>query len=295
MRKKLINIDNILLNFIQSLMENSKLKRTAAFVLAVTTISCLKSTPLTLNSGEVYEEANMEQEYPDYEEAKAKLETAKNKLIILTARAKTNQEYDAKGIDVANEIKEDMPIEEEVLEEKVELTQEEKIDLVLEQAKLTTDQLKELICTTFGEAGTEYEECYNVTSIFVNRTHSYAFVNQTNNCLGENAGYNVYAQMRTPGQFVAYEAYWYNYFMDLEPEELASYPGYDAVLDCLLSNSPSHDYLAFKSAGSSPSGKEQLTEGGNRYHRHMTEDDTIPEEERLVVAYGELARSLYKG
>ncbi len=179
--------------------------------------------------------------------------------------------------------------------EPLPLTNEEKKAVILEREKLTESQFHDIVCTLCGEGGGHnYDECYYTTSTLMNHKRSKSITSEVSKKYGENMGNNLYTLIIFPGHFAAYYDANYDRYNALSEEELTSLPGYQAIIDCLYSNEPAHNYLCFCSPQTKNlSGKQQFYEGGNYYYLELPECDTIPEEERTSYAYGEEAQQLY--
>ncbi len=181
-------------------------------------------------------------------------------------------------------------IETEVVEETVEetteaveLTAEEKIDICCEKFQLTYDEFLAVLCTVFAESkDSSYEDAYHVISCIYNRTIDRPFVDEINRANGR--GNSLYGQVSAVvGGYKQFSGYQNKtYYRYLAREDKLSLPVAQAVIDFMMCEVPSNNYLAFKSSGSNPNGKVQYVKGGNRFHMAMKENDIIPVEERIT-------------
>lgn len=165
-------------------------------------------------------------------------------------------------------------IEEPVIEEVVELTNEEKIQSILVEYELTKDQFDIIVAVVLGEAKALcYEDAYAVINTIFNRTNSYKWSSYIDSIMGSGTGTNLYYQVICPGQFEVYYA-------DLYQKHLGvtDVPGYQAVIDFLYDKNLMHDYLSFYSAEGSKDGKEQFVDGGNIYYNVMPREDKMFED-----------------
>ncbi len=123
-----------------------------------------------------------------------------------------------------------------------ELTNEEKVAIILDKYGITHDQFLFIVAVVLLEAGENfYEECYNVVSTLFNRISSASCINFVNNRMGEGTGVSLYCQAICPGQYtVSREKV--NWLMQTD---MTVYAGYQAVIDMLYSGVPSHDYYRF--------------------------------------------------
>lgn len=183
--------------------------------------------------------------------------------------------------------------DEEIEPVNVELTNEEKKEIIKIREKLTESQFHDIVCTMCGEGGGQsYEEVYNVTTTLLNHKRSRGLVRDSEKVFGENTGNNLFALMTVPGHFVAYSDANYDRYNNLSEEELTSLPGYQAVIDVLYENNPTHNYIQFRSPQTGING-EQLTPNGNIYFSALKEDDIIAKEEMLAYAFGAEGQELY--
>lgn len=160
----------------------------------------------------------------------------------------------------------------EIVIEEVELTNEEKLAIILEKENLTEDEFKVILACVIAEAKPCYEDAYAVINTLYNRTRSSKWILSVENKYGEGTGTSIYYQCINPGQFGVYangryEKYLYSDNKDLE--------AYQAVIDFLYTKDLMHDYLNFVSATSDPTGKCQFISGGNQYYNQISPDDLV--------------------
>lgn len=171
------------------------------------------------------------------------------------------------------------PIQIETLEP-TELTYEEKMLAIMEKDGYTYEELDAVCAACVAESygdGNCYDECYDIASVFYNRTHSYAYVADVDKAFGENTGYSYYNQLRAPSQF----SVWSNgsYKDHLGRIDLL---GYQAAIDMFYSKEPSNDYLNFNCVPPKSGSYEQLNPSyGNYFSRHQKIEDVI-EDEKVV-------------
>ncbi len=129
---------------------------------------------------------------------------------------------------------------------------------------------KKVVCTLMGEEGTKYNHMYEAVSCLLNRYDCYEKGRKYN---------NVYDLLITSGEFTAYGGKNYQEYYVLSMEKLKTYPSYEAIIDCLFSETPNHNFLQFRDGGRSGQGVK-LSEGGDRFFCPVSEGDYKPMEER---------------
>lgn len=157
--------------------------------------------------------------------------------------------------------------------EEIELTNEEKLEIILEMYGITEKQFNEIVATVIGEAAPDsYEDAYAVINVLYNRLRSYKWHNSVDNLRGPDGGYNIYYQLIQTGQFEIYYNGAYKLYLN---EDMYYTPGYQAVIDMLYSQVVMHNYLNFTSKNGKREGKEQFVDGGNLYYSSLKEEDII--------------------
>ncbi len=154
---------------------------------------------------------------------------------------------------------------EEIKAEFQKLTQE-KLEYALERYSITYSQFYEMTKVMLIESGgINYNETLNVWSSLLNRLNRDIFIDYVAKVVG-TSGYSIYDQFICPGAYTKVE---------LVPErydDITMWPGYYASLDILCSGKVTHNYVEFRSNGST--GGVLLEEGGNRY-RHEVEGNWV--------------------
>lgn len=148
-----------------------------------------------------------------------------------------------------------------------EISNEEKIAIILEKYDLTLEELNVCAAISIAEAcgeGMNYAEAQNVINTAYNRIISAKWV--------DYLGDNLYEQMTASGQFIVYESGAYKKYLGK-----TDLPGYQAVIDFLSNTSKlnAHNYLSFCANSGSFNGKVELVEGGNLYFDVLTEEDRL--------------------
>lgn len=157
--------------------------------------------------------------------------------------------------------------------EEIELTNEEKLAIILEMYNITEEQFNEIVATVIGEAAPDsYEDAYAVINVLYNRLRSYKWHNSVDNLRGPDGGYNIYYQLIQTGQFEIYYNGAYKLYLN---EDMYYTPGYQAVIDMLYSQVVMHNYLNFTSKNGKREGKVQFVDGGNLYYSSLKEEDII--------------------
>lgn len=184
--------------------------------------------------------------------------------------------FDKIKAEVKDEYKNLLPVEfpemNELLEE-VELTNEEKLTIILAMYGITETQFNEIVATVIGEAAADsYEDAYAVINTLYNRLRSMKWHYSIDKYRYEGAGYNIYYQLIQTGQFEIYYTGAYKLYLN---EDIYYTPGYQACIDMLFSQEIMHNYLSFTSKNGKREGKEQFVTDGNLYYSSLKEADTI--------------------
>ena len=174
-----------------------------------------------------------------------------------------------------NFVLENTTYKEEINTEPVELSLDDKINIILEDYNLTLEEFDVLCAIAMTEAKTNsYEDTYAVINTIYNRISSKTWVVYISSLWGIDVGGSLYYQAITSGQFVVYENG--RYVMNLGIREGDSF---QAVIDFLLTKEIKHNYLSFKTSDTDLDEYELFVIGGNKYHNPMLEEDRIVEEE----------------
>ena len=151
------------------------------------------------------------------------------------------------------------------------------IGTILNMYGLTEEQFNVLKSIVIAESKADsYEDGYAVINTVYNRTISQRWSNYVSYLNHENAGFNLYYQAITSGQFVVYENGNYKKYLDVFEG-----PVYDAIIDFLISQKSIHNYLSFRSAGTYLDEYEQFTPNGNKYFDLLLENDLVINENNL--------------
>jgi len=155
-----------------------------------------------------------------------------------------------------------------------ELTYEEKMAYICERDGYTYEELDAVcagcVAESYGD-GNCYDECYDLASIFYNRTHSNAYAYDVNKIFGDNAGYSIYYQFIAPNQFSVYAHGSYKKYLGR-----IDLLGYQAAIDMFYSGIPSHNYLNFNNVPPKNGSYIQLNPPyGNYFYRAQSETDRI--------------------
>lgn len=162
---------------------------------------------------------------------------------------------------------------------KVELTNEEKIETILDKYGLSKEEFDVLSAIVLAEAeANSYEDAYAVINTIYNRTITQSWVYEINKIRGENAGRSLYYQAIHPNQFVVYQEGFY-----LGMVGITDVPGYQAIIDFLYTEDAIHEYLSFRSCDSNlVVSYEQFSSNGNKYFNLIRDEDRISDE--ILVA-----------
>lgn len=157
-----------------------------------------------------------------------------------------------------------------------ELTNEDKMNWILQEYNLTTEEFDTICAIVMSEAWVDsYEDAYAVINTIYNRTISKTWVTYLNRFYekGSKKGESLYYQATFPGQFIVYENGRYKNNLGIREGN-----AYQAIIDFLFSKEIMHDYLSFKSSNTKVSDSEQFVPNGNNYHNLLIEDDRIENE-----------------
>lgn len=153
------------------------------------------------------------------------------------------------------------------------VSDEEKLDIILERENLTEEQFAEIVATVIGEAAPHsYEDAYAVINTFYNRKISEKWINEVLKVTGIDNGNNLYAQITLENQSSVYSSGLYKEFLGV-----TDVPAYQAVIDFLYSLESMHDYLCFYASFGNKENKEQFVDGGNLYYSPLASEDRTNE------------------
>lgn len=156
----------------------------------------------------------------------------------------------------------------------VELSNLDKINIILSKYHLTRNQFDVLAAIVLAEAkANSYEDAYCVINTIYNRTISATWRSYVDSIFGENCGENLYYQATCSGQFVVYESNIYQSFLNVTDLD-----GYQAVIDFLFTENLKHNFLSFVANGSNSSGCFQFVSNGNLYYNELSGDDKISQQ-----------------
>ena len=187
----------------------------------------------------------------------------------------TEEDYEIKDYNelINNAISYENEIAEEVV---VELSNEEKIDIILEKFNLTEEEFNVVCAIAMTEAKpNSYDDAYCVINTIYNRTISNSWIEEINKLYPDDVGRSLYYQAIHPNQFVVYQEG--NYERNLNVREGETF---QAVIDFLYTLEIKHDYLSFRSYNTELDFTfEQFTSDGNKYFNRIREEDRIIIEE----------------
>lgn len=172
--------------------------------------------------------------------------------------------------DKVNQLKvvlEDYEIVKEQYENTLNLSEDEKIEKILERFGLSDIELNIIIaCVKAESKWGSYEDAYAVINTIYNRTLSPAWV--------RSHGTSLFKQCTAPGQFVVYEEGIYKQYLNLDRND----PCFKAIIDFLYTQESMHNYLSFRSNESPAEGRVQFVENGNRYFSVLKEEERLEEQ-----------------
>lgn len=146
----------------------------------------------------------------------------------------------------------------------------EMIPVILEREGLSESQLDIVASTTNHEGGSNYEDAYGVSSVFLNRTNDVSYV--------RSHGTSVYSQCVAPSQFQSYFDGYYKQF--LGKKTIAKQAFYDAM----YSRTTIHDWKSFRSWRTYDYSDNYIIVGGNRYdvifdrYNIYTDEDAVKDD-----------------
>ena len=167
------------------------------------------------------------------------------------------------------------PLSEEELKQ---IENEEKVNIILIKYGITKEQFDVIVACVLMEAlDKSYTDAYAVVSTMYNKIITQKYIDYCNRFMGEGTGENIYYQCIFPNAYVVYQNGMYKRVYQMEGIEKE--PGYQAVVDCLYSEMPMHNYVGFQAGAIG----EQFVEGGNIYHIDILEEEVLPLEERITT------------
>jgi len=167
-------------------------------------------------------------------------------------------------------------------ETEVEITNEQRINWILERFNITTEQWRIIVAIITAEAApNSYQDAFHVANTLYNRTISERWSNCpqiTRDFRNEKGiefdGNNIFHHAIAPGQFYVYAGNGrYQEFLDR-----TDLPQFQAAIDFFFYidiNGPTHNYLQFRSYDSNPRNHTLLTNGGNRFFDILTDEDRL--------------------
>lgn len=165
------------------------------------------------------------------------------------------------------------------VDEVVELTNEEKLAIILERENLTSSQFAEILATVIGEAeANSYDDAYAVINTFYNRKISKTWIEEVLRVTGVDNGDNLYAQITLENQSSVYTSGSYKLYLGI-----TDVPAYQAVIDFLYTLESKHNYLNFYASYGTINNSVQFSENGNWYYNAMPEEDRVEEDVVTLV------------
>lgn len=159
-----------------------------------------------------------------------------------------------------------------------ELTYEDIFEIVKYRYGVNDYELLWVIAVCLLEAGENmYDGCFDVASVFINRITDISCINFVNGRYAPGTGTNIYAQAVCPAQFTVSKTK----IKQLINDGMTQYKGYYAVLDCLYSGIPSHNYTRFVAPHLKQSYMVQLSPRGDYFFSVSKSENKIPLEEVL--------------
>ena len=184
-------------------------------------------------------------------------------------RSNTKETYSGQEFVKIQNIKE----EKLAIEIPKEVSNEEKINVILNREGITREQFDEIVATVVGEAAPgSYEDAYAVINTFYNRTISKTWINEMIRATGEDKGRNLYEQITLINQSEVYTSGRYKEFLGTNDG-----PVYQAVIDFLYTLDRKHDYLCFFASYGDIPDSVQFVSGGNWYYSLMPSEDKVQE------------------
>ncbi len=193
-------------------------------------------------------------------------------------RSNTKETYSGQEFVKIQNIKE----EKLAIEIPKEVSNEEKINVILNREGITREQFDEIVATAVGEAAPgSYEDAYAVINTFYNRTISKTWINEMIRATGEDKGRNLYEQITLINQSEVYTSGRYKEFLGTNDG-----PVYQAVIDFLYTLDRKHDYLCFFASYGDIPDSVQFVPGGNWYYSLMLSEDMVNYDTRLIRKLG---------
>lgn len=160
----------------------------------------------------------------------------------------------------------------------VEVTTEEKINVILDKFNLTNEQFDVVCAITMTEAKPDsYDDAYAVINTIYNRTITNSWIEEINKLHTEDVGRSLYFQAIHPNQFVVYQEGYY--LRNLNVREGNTF---QAVIDFLYNLEIKHNYLSFRSADTELDFfYEQFTINGNKYFNLIRDEDRVIQNEDI--------------
>lgn len=153
----------------------------------------------------------------------------------------------------------------------VELSNEEKLKIILENYNLTEEEFNIVCAIAMTEAKVNsYEDTYCVINTIYNRTLSKLWHIDINRIYGEDSGYSLYYQAIAPNQFVVYQNGRYLQYLGVREGD-----SYQAVIDFLYTQEIKHDFVCFRASNCNVPGSIQFVPGGNNYFDALKLEDRI--------------------
>lgn len=132
------------------------------------------------------------------------------------------------------------PMDEPILEK--ELTLDDMIKITEYRYGVSHYEFLYTAAVCLLEAGeNQYDGCYDVASVFLNRITCQSTIDFVNTHYAPNSGTNIYAQARCPGQFTVSKAK----IAELVNSDMTVYTGFEAVVKCFYTGIPYHNYYRF--------------------------------------------------
>ncbi len=150
--------------------------------------------------------------------------------------------------------------------------------IIMQKYNLTEEEFMTVCAVVLSEAAANsYDDAYAVINTIWNRTKSINFINSVNNKMGRDDADSLYVQVICPGQFEVYDTGRY-----MQKWGVTDEPGYQAIIDFLLTEEPMHNYLYFVGQHCKKDNSVQFVERGNKYFGELKEDDRILTLERSL-------------
>lgn len=151
-----------------------------------------------------------------------------------------------------------------------ELTNDEKINVILSKYNLTRRQFNVVSAIVLAEAENCYDDAYAVINTIYNRTHAKNWVRSVNGHFGKGKGNSLYYQAISPRQFTVYSSGSYKRHLNKTNRK-----GYQAIIDFLYSEEIMHDYLSFRSHSIKIKNSESFSSHGNNYFNKLSDKNRV--------------------